>query len=172
MLFLLSIEVLPCCTSGWSALQFYWCPDIIQVLQLCTQPALIPNEEKENFIIWKKGNQVSWGLWLEFDLKIWCLTRLIMRMHYCSSAAYSQWRFSFKIQYVVDLFLVLIRSTYYVRYEFLIVITMKIAVYWDVVKCNLVDFFRHFQGICYPDDESSKLHNIISQETVIFRPTY
>jgi hypothetical protein len=42
-----------------------------------------------------------------------------------------------------------------VRFEVLTVASMKMAVFWVVVPCGLVEAYRHFRGDC-PDDGGRK----------------
>ena len=35
-----------------------------------------------------------------------------------------------------------------VKYDILIVVTMKIAIVWYVTQCDLIEFYQHFRGIC------------------------
>jgi hypothetical protein len=62
----------------------------------------------------------------------------------------------------------------YARFE----VAVKIAVFQDVTPCSLVDLYRRFGGNfchCYLPDRrqrSAGLHDVTSQETVIFTEMY
>jgi hypothetical protein len=64
------------------------------------------------------------------------------------------------------------------RFKVLTAVSMKMAVFWDVAPCSLVEVHRHFRGPCCLHNErdaplklrspSTGLHGEISQKAVIF----
>jgi hypothetical protein len=43
-----------------------------------------------------------------------------------------------------------------VRFQVLMVVSMKITVFWDVALCSLVEVYKHFRDACCPDDGGNK----------------
>jgi hypothetical protein len=54
------------------------------------------------------------------------------------------------------------------RFEILTVTSMKMAVFWDVAPCSLIDIDRRFRGAYCHHHQGLILHGATSQKTVIF----
>jgi hypothetical protein len=69
--------------------------------------------------------------------------------------------------------ILIVNIDYFVRFEVLIVMIMKMAVFWDAASCSLVGFDQRFRLISVMEAVSSsetsvRLHGAISQKTAIF----
>lgn len=59
------------------------------------------------------------------------------------------------------------------RFYILVVVTVKITIFWDVTPCSLVEMQQCFQGTCCPKDGSGRfLHSITSQKRVIINNNF
>jgi hypothetical protein len=64
------------------------------------------------------------------------------------------------------------RSVYYLRFEVLTAVSMKIAVFWVVATGSLVEVYQRFRGPCclhhQGDRPTTRLHGATTQKTAIF----